>query len=100
MKRPSEKEKSMRIIHTLKVKNDLGLHTRPATVIVRILQSFRSAVYFTYQRETVNARSIMSILMLAVGKNCSLTITVEGEDAESVLKELVSAFETKFGEKK
>lgn len=84
--------------HTLKVKNDLGLHTRPATVIVKMLQGYKSAVFFTYKGETINARSIMSILMLAVRKNCSITITAEGADAEIVLQELIHAFESGFGE--
>ncbi len=89
----------MRCIHTLKVKNDLGLHTRPATVIVKMLQSYRSSVTFTYKKETVNARSIMSLLMLAVRKNCSLKVTIEGEDALLVLQELVHIFENRFDEK-
>lgn len=89
----------MRLTRTIKVKNDLGLHTRPATVIVKLLQAYKSQVQFTYKKETINARSIMSILMLAVHKNASLTITAEGEDAEKALNEILLAFENKFWEK-
>ncbi|MBP7074974.1 MAG: HPr family phosphocarrier protein, partial [Rhabdochlamydiaceae bacterium] len=46
----------------------------------------------------VNARSIMSILMLAIKKNSLVTLTAEGEDAEETLIKLVSAFEAQFGE--
>jgi phosphocarrier protein HPr len=89
----------MKLTRIIKVKNDLGLHTRPATVIVKLLQAYKSSVQFTYKRDTINARSIMSILMLAVRKNTSLTVTVEGDDAEKVLEELVNAFENQFWEK-
>jgi phosphocarrier protein HPr len=82
----------------VKVKNSLGLHARPATFIVRLLQKSRSQVFFTYKAETINAKSIMSILMLAAGKNATIGISVEGEDAEPTLNSLVEAFETAFGE--
>jgi phosphocarrier protein HPr len=76
----------------------MGLHARPATVIAKLLQGKRSFVTFTYKKESINARSIMSILMLAVPKNSHLTITVEGEDAEATLSLLVEAFDNQFGE--
>jgi phosphocarrier protein HPr len=90
---------AMRLTQKVKVKNALGLHTRPAAVIVRILQSLKSSVHFTYKHETINARSIMSILMLAARKNAQIVITIEGEDAELVMKLLTRAFEEQFGDK-
>ena len=82
----------------VKVKNPLGLHTRPAAVIVKMLQPLKSSVYFTYKNETINARSIMSILMLAAKKNSQIMITIEGEDADSAMRLIVRAFEEQFGE--
>lgn len=76
----------------------LGLHARPATVIAKLLQQSKSQVMFSYKKETVNARSIMSILMLAVKKNSQITISVEGEDAEETMERLMEAFENQFGE--
>ncbi|MBY0528893.1 MAG: HPr family phosphocarrier protein [Rhabdochlamydiaceae bacterium] len=87
-----------KISQKVKIKNALGLHARPATVIAKLLQGSRSTVSFTYRKETVNARSIMSVLMLAATKNSQILIDVEGEDAREVLDKLVSAFENKFGE--
>lgn len=88
-----------KIVTKVRVKNDLGLHTRPATVIVQSLRNSKSQVFFTYKKETVNAKSILSILMLAVQKNASLTITVEGVDAKATMDNLVAIFESQFGEK-
>jgi len=84
----------------IRVKNRLGLHTRPATAIVKMLQSCKSDVHFTHRRETVNAKSILSILMLAARKNSSITITVDGDDAETTLDMLLDAFENEFDDTK
>ena len=89
----------MKIVCKVKVKNSLGLHTRPAAAIVKLLQPRKSSVFFTYKNETINARSIMSILMLAAKKNTQLVVTIEGDDAEMTMNHLVSAFEQEFGEK-
>jgi phosphocarrier protein HPr len=89
----------VKISRKVKVKNAMGLHARPASVIVKILQEYKCAVYFTCRKEKVNARSIMSILTLAASKNSLVTIDVEGEDAEVTINRLVEAFEQHFWEK-
>ena len=89
----------MKLVRKVKVKNSLGLHTRPAASIVKLLQPRKSSVLFTYKDETINARSIMSILMLAAKKNSQITVTIEGEDAEIAMEQLCKAFEEEFGEK-
>lgn len=87
-----------KLVHKIKVTNAMGLHTRPATAIVKLLQNAKSNVYFTYKHETVNAKSILSILMLAARKNSKITITVEGDDAGKTMKDLVDAFTNNFEE--
>ena len=87
-----------RLEATVKVKNRSGLHVRPATYIVRLLQNFKSKVTLTYKGESINARSIMSIMILAAPKNAKILVDVEGIDACQVLKKLVDAFETQFDE--
>jgi phosphocarrier protein HPr len=88
----------MKLQRKVKVKNSLGLHTRPAASIVKLLQPRKSKVQFVYKKETINARSIMSILMLAAKKNAQIEILVEGEDAQVTMDHLVNAFEQEFGE--
>lgn len=84
--------------HTLTVKNRLGLHTRPATAIVKLLQNCQSDVTFTHKKETINAKSILSILMLAARKNSKIVVNIDGEDAEEVLASICEAFDSEFGE--
>lgn len=87
-----------KISSTVLVKNKQGLHARPATAIVRLLQNSDCDVTFKHKKEEVNAKSMLSILMLAAGKNSKITIEVEGEDAEETLAKLVNAFDNQFEE--
>jgi len=86
------------LTNKVRVKNELGLHTRPATLIVKLLQDSKSEVFFTYKKETINAKSILSILMLAAHKNALITVQVKGEDAQHTMDQITEAFEQKFGE--
>jgi phosphocarrier protein HPr len=86
----------VKITHRLKVVNELGLHARPAATIVKILQNVKSDVSFTCKGETINAKSIMSILMLAIKKNSMIKVVVQGKDADYVIDRLVTAFKNKF----
>ncbi len=88
----------MKLIQKVQVKNMMGLHTRPATAIVKMLQNSKCDVSFTYKKATINAKSILSILMLAARKNSKITITVEGSDADATMEKLLIAFENEFGE--
>jgi phosphocarrier protein len=87
-----------KLVRKVQIKNRMGLHTRPATTIVKLLQNCKSDVFFTHKQETINAKSILSILMLAAGKNSKITISVDGEDADLTMEKLVEAFENHFGE--
>jgi phosphocarrier protein HPr len=89
---------NVKIVQKVKIRNKMGLHTRPATAIVKLLQNCKSMVHFTYRKETVNAKSILSLLMLAAKQNSSITITCDGEDAEATMGQLISLFENQFGE--
>ncbi len=64
-----------------------------------MLQNVSSQVLFTYNEQTANAKSIVSLLFLSAGKNAIIEVSVEGEDANEVMDQLVEAFELGFGEK-
>jgi phosphotransferase system HPr (HPr) family protein len=89
---------NVRCRHKVRVKNPLGLHARPAMMIARLLQGVSSSVVFTRRKETINAKSIMGILMLAATKNSIITVDIDGEDAHETMEKLVLAFENRFGE--
>jgi phosphocarrier protein HPr len=87
-----------KVISKVQVKNKMGLHTRPATTIVKLLQNYKCAVHFKCRKETINAKSILNILILAAQKNSKITIIADGIDAEEATAKLIEAFENEFGE--
>lgn len=89
----------MKLVKKVRVKNRLGIHTRPAAAIVKLLQPRKSSVFFKVKTDTINARSIMSILMLAAKKNSVIEVEVEGDDAELTMQQLIDAFEREFGDR-
>lgn len=88
----------MKLVRKVRVKNSMGLHTRPATEIVKLLQNCKSQVTFALNKEVVNAKSILSILVLAAKRHSLITVEATGVDAEIVMDKLVAAFENGFGE--
>ncbi|GHV15175.1 hypothetical protein AGMMS49938_12750 [Fibrobacterales bacterium] len=83
---------------TLKVINSLGIHARPAGRIVDITSSAKSDVELTYHEQTVNAKSILNLMMLAMEKDSEIEFVADGEDEQQVLDELEKLFQDKFYE--
>lgn len=78
------------------VGNDRGLHTRPSTEIVKCAAGFRANVSLAYQKNQVNAKSILGVLMLAAEKGAKITIEAVGEDAEEAVSSLIRLAENNF----
>ena len=91
---------STAIQHTkvLTVQNKMGIHARPAAMIVRITNKFKADVLVERDEEQVNGKSIMGLMMLAAGKGSSLKFIVTGADGPSMLAELEALFLRKFDE--
>ena len=78
------------------VLNEQGLHTRPATELVKCVSRFRSLVKLYYHDLEVNAKSLLGILMLAAERGAKVRIEAEGEDAQEVINELITLSKDKF----
>jgi phosphocarrier protein HPr len=70
------------------VRNKQGLHARPAALFVQIANKFDSRITVRRDKEEVNGKSIMGILMLGAEKDSEIVIQIEGEDAQAALLEL------------
>ena len=82
---------------TLTIRNKVGLHARPAALLVQTAGRFKSEVSAVKDGREVNAKSILSVLTLGAEQGAVVTIRAEGEDeveAVEALKELVSRFKT------
>lgn len=70
------------------VRNKQGLHARPAALFVQIANKFDAHIRVKRNKETVNGKSIMGILMLGAEKGSSIVIEAEGSDAALAILEL------------
>lgn len=84
---------------TFTLANATGLHARPASVFVQTVQKFPGTEVFVRKGEReVNARSLLSVLSLGVGKGESIAIRSEGPQADEALAALAALVEGGFGE--
>ena len=82
---------------TLEVSNKMGVHARPAAMIVRIASQFSDEVWVTKKDgERVNAKSIMGIMMLAAARGSQLTFECSPIDAGELEKQMTDLFVAKF----
>jgi phosphocarrier protein HPr len=76
--------------------NDKGLHTRPCTELVKCASNFRSQVTLCYQDLSVNAKSLLGILMLAAARGAKVAIEAVGDDAEEAVQSIIELAEKRF----
>jgi len=74
--------------------DEMGLHARPATVLVNTAGKFASDITLDYNGKSVNLKSIMGVMSLGVPHNAEILISANGEDAAEAL----AALETTLAE--
>ncbi len=80
------------------IENKLGLHARPAALLVQTANKFKCEVEIQKGRQKVNGKSIMGIMTLAAGAGTPITVRTSGEDAELALAEIDKLITGQFGE--
>ena len=83
---------------TVTLRNATGLHARPAKIFARAAAAFPADVSVEKDGRRVNAKSVLSVLTLDCHRGDEIVISVEGDDADAALAELVALVESKFGE--
>ena len=73
-----------------------GLHARPATILVKLAQTFDAEIRIEGNGLEANAKSILGILSLGAGGGTRVTVTAEGRDAHSAVREIESLFSRRF----
>jgi phosphocarrier protein HPr len=94
----TESTAAPQLVKELLVQNKMGIHARPAAMIVRITNKFKADVFVEKDDEQVNGKSIMGLMMLAAGKGSKVKFLASGEDAAQLLAELEALFAKKFDE--
>lgn len=65
---------------TYTIKCEIGIHARPAAMLVKQTQSYTSEVILSAQGERANAKKLLAVLKLGVSKEVKVTVTLEGPD--------------------
>lgn len=81
-----------------KVLNKLGIHARPAAMLVKTAGHFQSDITLEKDGVTVSARSIMGLLTMEGHQGSTIIIKAEGPDAKKALDSLEQLFKDKFNE--
>ncbi|MFT6915118.1 MAG: phosphocarrier protein HPr [Motiliproteus sp.] len=82
----------------LTIINKLGLHARATAKLIGVTSNFSSRIQLIRDGRAVDAKSIMSVMMLAASQGTVLTVTADGDDeakAMAALEQLINDF---FGE--
>lgn len=80
------------------VKNEVGLHARPATYFIQKANEFKSGIWVEKEERRVNAKSLLGVLSLGIVQGTTITLIADGSDQEEAVKALVDLIENNFGE--
>lgn len=83
----------------VEVKNSLGVHARPSSLIVQTALKYSSTITLIKDGAVADAKSIMSVMMLAATCGSKVAIQAKGEDEEAAAGAVALLFEQKFNEK-
>jgi len=82
----------------VEIRNKLGLHARPASLVVKLAGKLESEIQLIKEDTEINAKSILGVMMLAAGPGQRVTITADGSDELEAVDALASLIESGFGE--
>lgn len=82
----------------MQVCNERGLHARASAKFVKLAGQYDAEVRVTKDGQSVDAQSIMGLMMLAAGPGCDLEIAAEGPDARAVVDALSELVAGRFDE--
>ncbi len=82
------------------IKNRLGLHARAAAVLVRTASVFRCDIRLERAdgSATADAKSILSVLLLAAARGTELRVKAQGEDEQEAINQICGLIAAGFGE--
>ena len=86
------------ISREVKIINKLGLHARASSKLVELASSFKSNITISKDNKSANAKSLMSVMMLAAANGSIILIHASGEDQELAIDALCNMINSKFGE--
>ncbi len=86
------------ITENIRIVNKLGLHARPAALLVQTTSNFNAEIQLENDGVKVNGKSIMGVMMLAAAFGSEITVIADGDDAEDMIAAVKELIESKFDE--
>ena len=86
------------VTRELEIRNQYGIHARPAALFVKIASRYDSDVTVEKSGNKVSGKSIMGLMTLEASFGSKLKVTAEGPDAEEAMDELAALVENRFDE--
>ena len=80
------------------VKNQVGLHARPATFFIQKANEVKSSVWVEKEERRVNAKSLLGVLSMGIVGGTSIRIIADGVDEQAAVDSLVKLVESAFAE--
>lgn len=88
----------MKLSKTLTIVNKLGLHARAATKLVQMANSYDCHIELSQGEQSAPANSVLALLMLESSQGKQVTLTCDGQDAETAMIEIENLIANKFDE--
>jgi phosphocarrier protein len=86
------------LVEEFTVNNEVGLHARPAANFVQTASKFKSKITLIKDGKEVDAKSIIGILSLGVGRGTNIKVKTEGEDEQDAIAAIRLLAEHNFGD--
>lgn len=85
------------IAKTARINNHLGIHARPAALVVKAAAHYVADIYLSKgETQRINGKSIMGVMMLAAEEGSEVLVEAEGEDAAAAVESLATLLESNF----
>ncbi len=78
--------------------NKAGMHTRPASAIVKIASKYKADFFLSRDNFEVNGKSIIGVMTLAAEQGAKIQLKFSGPDEKELSEEMISFFERGFDE--
>lgn len=85
-------------VKEVEVKNQVGLHARPATFFIQKANEFKSSIWVEKDERRVNAKSLLGILSLGIVGGTTIKIIADGDDENAAVDSLISLVDSGFSE--
>ena len=77
---------------TYKICDELGIHARPAGLLVKKASEYKSEITLYKNEKSADLKRLFAVMGLAVKKDDTIRVTVSGEDEDAATTELEGFF--------